>query len=54
MDTLAEIIQSVIEDINTAIKFAGPLASGDPIPDSTVYQSGLENFPGIDRQAQES
>ena len=54
MAILTELIQSVIDDINTAIKFATPLASGDPIPDSTVYQSGLENFPTVDRQAQEA
>ncbi len=54
MATLSEIIQTVIDDINTAIKFSGPLASGDPIPDSTVYQSGLESFPAIDQHAQEA
>ncbi len=51
---LNDLIQSVIDDINTAIKFATPLASGDPIPDSTVYQSGLESFPAIDQHAQEA
>ena len=54
MATLTELIQSVIDDINTAIKFAGPLASGDPIPDSTAYQAGLETFPAIDQHAQEA
>ena len=51
---LNDLIQSVIDDINTAIKFATPLAYGDPIPDSTVYQSGLETFPAIDQHAQEA
>ncbi len=54
MATLTETIQSVIDDINTAIKFARPLASGDPIPDSTIYESGLKTFPTVDRQAQEA
>ena len=31
MAILTKLIQSIIDDINTAIKFATPLASGNPI-----------------------
>ena len=54
MAALTEIVQSVIDGINEVINLASPFASGDPIPDSSVYDSMLQNFPTIDRQAQEA
>ena len=54
MATLTALIHSVIDGINKAINLAAPLASGDPIPDSSVYDSMLAGFPMIDQQAQEA
>jgi len=54
MAALTQIVQSVIDGINEVINLASPFASGDPIPDSSVYDSMLQNFPTIDRQAQEA
>ena len=51
-DHLAEITQTIIGRINTAISFAAPLAFGDPIPDTSIYS--LEDFPRIDQEAQEA
>ena len=41
--TLREITESIIEDIEYVLKLAGPLASGDPIPDTSIYH--LDDFP---------
>ena len=54
MAALTEIVQSVIAGINDVINLASPFASGDPIPDSSVYDSMLQNFPTIDREAQKA
>ena len=44
----------MIETIKGVLDFVEPLAYGDPIPDSTVYQEELNNFPQIDAEAQEA
>ena len=52
MATLREITQSIIKDIKTALDFAGPLASGDPIPDISAYP--LDDFPEAGWKAQKA
>ena len=52
MATLREITESIIEDIEYVLKLAGPLASGDPIPDTSIYH--LDDFPEAGWKAQEA
>ena len=52
MATLREITESIIEDIDYVLKLAGPLASGDPIPDTSIYH--LDDFPEAGWKAQEA
>ena len=54
MSRLTDISSSMIETIKGVLDFVEPLAYGDPIPDSTVYQEELNNFPQIDAEAQEA
>ena len=54
MHAFSTIILSCIDRIDFAMNFASPLCSGDPIPDSTVYESELETFPTIDTEAQQA
>lgn len=48
------VTRSVIDEINTVINLAAPLAEGNPTPDSSEYQSLLDNFPQIDDLANEA
>lgn len=48
------IMRAAIDGINTVINLAAPLAEGNPIPDSSEYQSMLDNFPQIDDLANEA
>ena len=52
MTTLREITESIIEDIEYVLKLAGPLASGDPIPDTSIYH--LDDFPEAGWKAQKA
>ena len=54
MSRLTDISSSMIETIKGVLDFVEPLAYGDPIPDSSVYQEELNNFPQIDAEAQEA
>lgn len=48
------IMRAAIDGINTVINLAAPLAEGNPIPDSSEYQSWIDNFPRIDSLTDEA